>query len=37
MAILVGAFDAGVGAVSRLKAIGDMNDRLRSATTVLRR
>src|SRR3954468_20874461 len=37
MAILAEAFDSGITTFRRLKAISDMNDRLRSASTVLRR
>ncbi len=37
MAILTEAFVAGLDAFSKLKAIGDMEERLRTATTLLRR
>src|SRR5262249_25133235 len=37
MAILAEAFSAGLGAFRRLKAIGDMNERLRMASTIIRR
>src|SRR5262245_3587679 len=37
MAVLSEAFSAGMNAFRRLKAIGDMNERLRTATAVLRR
>src|SRR5262249_26369099 len=37
MYILSEAFDAGLGTFRRLKALGDMNDRLRTASTTIRR
>ena len=37
MYILAEAFSAGSGAFRNLKAVGDMNERLRTTTTVLRR
>jgi hypothetical protein len=37
MAILAEAFEAGIGTFRRLKAVSDMNERLRSASSILRR
>src|SRR5262245_29548405 len=37
MAILAEAFSAGLGTFRRLKAIGDMNERLRIASSIIRR